>query len=174
MAISFKGKDKQIVNKDNLKAELIHSYEYCDKFGKHTDKLGKYMIEIANITIKNNTNTQLSDWKMEQLRSELLYLLFFEISRDGVKSNGANNFRTEFEAGNIKNVFNYFMQVAKYSLWSTIRHEKLIKDTEEQFAEMFHDVFAANIRSEAEDAALDLGSIVGFDYNGHSSWDSDY
>jgi hypothetical protein len=170
----LRGKDKQIVNKDNLKEELIHSYEYCDKFGKHTDKLGLYVIEIANIMIKRNTNAALPDWKLEHLRSEVVYQMFREISREGDKSNGNAPFRTEFEAGRIDNVFNYFCQVAKYSLWENIRHEKRCKETEEQFAEMFHDVFSATIRAEAEDNSLDLGSITGFDYNGGGDWSSDW
>jgi hypothetical protein len=170
----LKGKDKQIVNKDNLKEELIHSYEYADRFNKHTDKLGLYMIEVANIIIKKNTNQALPDWKMEMLRSEVVYSLFREISREEDKSNGKECFRKQFEAGEIGNVFNYFMQVAKWSLYEHVRSNIRMKETEDIFAEMFHDVFSATMRAESEDAALDLGSITGFDYNGFSSWDSDY
>jgi hypothetical protein len=39
---------------------------------------------------------------------------------------------------------------------------------------MFHDVFSATIRAEAEDNSLDLGSITGFDYNGGGDWSSDW
>jgi hypothetical protein len=167
-------RDKQIVNKDNLKSELKHSYEYADKFGRHTDKLGLFMIEVANITIKKNTNQALADYKMEMLRSEVVYQLFKEISREDDKSNGKKCFRQQFEAGEIDNVFNYFMQVAKWSLYEHIRHNIRVRETEEAFAEMFADVFSASIRAEAEDGALDLGSLTTLNYQGCSSWDDNY
>jgi hypothetical protein len=170
----LRGRDKITVTKDTLEAAIRHSYKYCDKWGLHSNELGYQFIEIANIMIKKNSDRATPDWELEMLRSELVYQLFKEISREGDKSNGKKCFRQQFEAGEIDNCFNYFLQVCKWSLFEHIRSNIRMKETEAQFAEIFNDVFSATMRAEAEDNSLDLGSMTTLNYQGCSSWDDNY
>jgi hypothetical protein len=159
-------KRKITVTKESLEKEIEHSYKYLDKFGKHSDRLGRQMIEIARIVVIKNTDRNLSDYKIEQLMSDVLYNVFKELSNKEVGKLGKECFRTQFEAGKIENCFSYFMQVAKRGLWEDIEFENRRREHEQEIAEALMNIQQDSIKLEAEENVIDVGNITENDYHG--------
>jgi hypothetical protein len=162
---------KLLVTNEKLTEALKHSYKYCDKFNRHSDELGVLVREMALIAVKNNTDRQLSEYRLYQLASDVIYMMFKEISSDKIKQNGKKPFRRQFEAGEIGNCFTYFFSVAKWSAKRAVENELVLKKYDEMFAESCFEAIRDSVQREKEDGYLDRASTIDFDYGGYTSYD---
>jgi hypothetical protein len=163
-------KNKYAVTNERLTEAIKHSYKYCDKFGRHSNELGVLIREMALIAVKNNTDRQLGEYRLQELASDIVYMMFKEISSEKIKQNGKEPFRQQFEANEIDNVFNYFYTVAKWSAKRAVENELVLKKYDEMFAEACMEAIRESVEREREDGYLDRASGCDFDYNGYTSY----
>jgi hypothetical protein len=164
-------KNKLLVTNEKLTDAIKHSYKFCDKFGRHSNELGVLIREMALIAVKNNTDRQLSEYRLQELASDVVYMMFKEISSEKMKQNGKQPFRHQFEAGEIGNCFTYFFSVAKWSAKRAVENELVLKKYDEMFAEACFEAIKDSVEREKEDGYLDRASTVDFDYCGYTSYD---
>lgn len=72
---------KRIATNQTIKDEMIISKDYSQKHGKHTERLGVMMLEVANIVIKSCNITSVSRDDLEDIRQEMCIEMLWVVNR---------------------------------------------------------------------------------------------
>ena len=132
-----------------IKENLAHSYACVSKHDQHSNFLAYDLIEIANIAIKkNNTTIEGCEYFLEELHSDILFEFFKLISDPFPRKKSGKTFREEFEAGEVKNLFNYFYSIAKRKVWKAVAGEKSKQGTHVELKELFKEYGEQNVDGE--------------------------
>lgn len=106
----------------SLKENLAHSFQCVDIHGQHSNFLAFDLIEVVNIVMKKN-GMETTSYIFEEMKQDILVHIFELISNPFKRSSG-KTFREEFEDHEIRNLFSYFVSVAKFRMWHLVREDK--------------------------------------------------
>lgn len=96
----IKNKVKIDVDSEMLLREIPISLEAAEKRGQHTDKLGRYLIAITEIMLKQY-NISVDSYEIENLQQEVIIEMIETINRKGLE---------------MKDPFNYLYYVGRLKL----------------------------------------------------------
>lgn len=119
---------KRVATNESIKKEIERSKEYSEKFGKHTDKLGIMMIEVANIVIKSSNITSVSSHDLQDIKQEMCIEMLWVVNRYCNKG-----IMPDYP-------FNVFVTCCKRCLFENISKIKVRLERDKLFAELAKEI----------------------------------
>lgn len=126
---------KRKITNEILKEEIIFSKEYSEKYGKHTDKLGRMMIDITDIIVKKLNITSISKIDIQDMKQDMIIEMLWVVNKYCATGSMPDNVFNVFITAGKRYVFEYLDKIKTKRERDEVAYNLAKKITEENFYE---------------------------------------
>lgn len=124
---------KRKITNEILKKEIEYSKEYCSKFGKHTDTLGKMMMDITDIIVRKLNITSISNADIKDMKQEMIIEMLWVVNKYCRTGEMPDNAFNVFITAGKRYIFEYLEKIKVKREREEIAFNLAKQITEEEF-----------------------------------------